>query len=126
MSPPLLSHVEWRCRDVGAARAFLEALFDWRFTAFGRRYVETVAGWPRVALMAVAKVPPAGACQGYVAVDALDEVLTRAEALGADVAEAPVVIAGYGRYARIVIPGGSVMGLFEALPDEASGIRSEV
>lgn len=119
MSASRLSHVEWRCRDLGAGRGFLEALFGWRFRAFGRRYAETEGVWPRIALMEVAELPAAGACQGYVAVDTLDEVLARAEALGAEVTQAPVTVAGYGRYARIMIPGGSVMGLFEGLPAEA-------
>jgi predicted enzyme related to lactoylglutathione lyase len=39
--------------------------------------------------------------------------------LGGGVAEMPVTIPGYGRYARIRAPDGTVLGLFEA----ALGVR---
>lgn len=109
-----VTHLEWRCTDLEAARRFLAGLFGWQFRAHGSRFAEHIprAG-PRVGLLEVDEVPPAGACQGYLRVDDLDVSLERATAAGAEV-ECPIrVIPDYGRYARIRIPGEAVLGLFQ-------------
>jgi predicted enzyme related to lactoylglutathione lyase len=60
-------------------------------------------------------VLPAGETQqAFIAVSELDMVLARAHVLGGEVAEMPVTIPGYGRYARMRAPDGTVLGLFEA------------
>ncbi|HYW03479.1 MAG TPA: VOC family protein [Gammaproteobacteria bacterium] len=109
-----VSHVEWRCTDLDAATRFLARLFGWRFRPLGHRFAEHVPpDGPRIGLLQVDELAPAGACQAYVRVDDLEGCLARATPAGAEV-ECPIrVIPDYGRYARIRIPGGAVIGLFQ-------------
>mgnify|MGYP005814081893 CR=1 FL=1 len=110
-----ISHVEWHCRDAAIVADFLTALLDLTFTAHGRRYREaTPEQGPRIGLLEVADRPAGETQQAFIAVPDLEAVLTRALALGGAIAEQPVEIPHYGRYARIRAPDGTVLGLFEA------------
>lgn len=116
-----ISHVEWHCRDAQAVADFLAALLGWEFAPHGRRYREAIpAHGPRIGLLQVDAAPAGETQQAFIAVSDLDRVLARAVALSGEVAETPVTIPDYGRYARIRAPDGTVMGLFEA----ERGVRS--
>lgn len=115
-----ISHVEWHCRDAQAVADFLTALLGWAFVPHGRRYREaTPAHGPRIGLLQVDVLPGGETQQAFIAVSELDAVLAHAGLLGGGVTEMPVTIPGYGRYARVRAPDGTVLGLFEA----ASGLR---
>ncbi|HYW92494.1 MAG TPA: hypothetical protein VFA95_08565 [Gammaproteobacteria bacterium] len=109
-----VSHLEWCCTDLAAAQGFLNTMFGWQFRSHGQHFAEHIppAG-PRIGLLQVDELPPPGACQGYLRVENLDHCLERATAAGAAVQCPARVIPGYGRYARILIPGGAVIGLFQ-------------
>jgi predicted enzyme related to lactoylglutathione lyase len=110
-----ISHVEWHCRDAQAVADFLTALLGWAFAPHGRRYREAIpADGPRIGLLQVDVLPAGETQQAFIAVSELDMVLARARVLGGEVAEMPVTIPGYGRYARMRAPDGTVLGLFEA------------
>lgn len=124
--PPLsvgpVSHVEWLCADLAAAQAFLHQWLGWGFTAFGANFLEHVPPvGPRIGLLQAGTGdapahPEQAACRAYLATDALEALLDRAAALGAHVPCPPQTIAGYGRYARVQVPGGPQVGLFSAGP----------
>ena len=110
-----ISHVEWHCRDAQAVADFLTALLGWAFAPHGRCYREAIpADGPRIGLLQVDVLPAGETQQAFIAVSELDTVLARARVLGGEVAEMPVTIPSYGRYARIRAPDGTVLGLFEA------------
>ncbi len=108
-----LSHVEWRTPDIEACTTFLEQLFGWHFRQHGTRYREYCSGGVCVGLMAAGEPPAAGSCLAYLYVTDLEDVMARSRQLGGTTELAPQVIAGYGRYARIRAPEGSVFGLFQ-------------
>jgi predicted enzyme related to lactoylglutathione lyase len=94
--------------------SFLSALFGWTFFAHGRRYREaTPERGPRVGLLEAPERPEGETQQAFIAVEDLDDTLARAQVLGGAVAEWPVTIPDYGRYARIRAPDGTTLGLFE-------------
>lgn len=114
VGPCPVSHVEWCCRDLGAATRFFEALLGWRFQRFSRHYALHVpAQGVRVGLMQRATVPPTGGLGVFVTVDDLEATLAQAEALGGGIAEAPQTIPDYGRWAHFLDPDGNRIGLFE-------------
>jgi predicted enzyme related to lactoylglutathione lyase len=115
-----ISHVEWHCRDAQAVADFLTALLGWEFSPHGSRYREAIPGrGPRIGLLQVDVLPAGETQQAFIAVSDLDAVLAHSVRLGGEVVETPVTIPGYGRYARIRAPDGTVLGLFEA----AVGLR---
>jgi predicted enzyme related to lactoylglutathione lyase len=115
-----ISHVEWHCRDAQAVADFLTALLGWEFVPHGRRYREaTPAHGPRIGLLQVDVLPAGETQQAFIAVPDLEMMLAHGLQLGGEVAETPTTIPGYGRYARIRAPDGTVLGLFEV----ASGLR---
>ena len=93
---------------------FLSALFGWTFVAHGRRYREaTPERGPRVGLLKAPGRPDGETQQAFIAVEDLDDTLGQVPALGGAVAEGPLTIPDYGRYARIRAPDGTTLGLFE-------------
>lgn len=119
-----VSHIEWRSPDPQACAAFLEALFGWQFHAHGSRYLEYCTNTLCLGLMHEATPPSPGACQAYLRVNHLETLLARARALNGEVALSPREIPGYGRYARLATPAGTVIGLFEARrPDQGDSPR---
>lgn len=113
-----VSHVEWLCADLAAAQAFLQRWLGWEFTAFGANFLEHVpAVGARIGLLQAGTGdapahPEQAECRAYLATDALEALLDRAAELGAHVPCPPQTIAGYGRYARVQVPGGPQVGLF--------------
>jgi len=108
-----ISHVEWHCHDASRLADFLAALFGWTFVAHGRRYREAAPErGPRVGLLEVARRPEGETQQAFIAVADLERVLLRARELEGIVVQTPVIVPGYGRYARIQAPEGTVLGLF--------------
>lgn len=108
-----VSHIEWRSPDPQACAAFLERLFGWQFRAHGSRYLEYCTSTLCLGLMHEASPPSPGACQAYLRVGHLEPLLARVQALNGEVALSPREIPGYGRYARLATPAGTVIGLFE-------------
>lgn len=112
-----ISHVEWHCRDASRLADFLAALFGWSFVAHGRRYREaTPEQGPCIGLLEVPDRPEGETQQAFIAVNDLEHILQRVQELEGAVVQAPVVVAGYGCYARIQAPEGTVLGLFSKQP----------
>lgn len=112
-----ISHVEWHCHDAPRLAEFLAALFGWSFVAHGRHYREaTPAHGPCIGLLEVASRPDGETQQAFIAVADLELVLQRVRDLEGVVVQAPVTVPGYGRYARIRAPEGTVLGLFSEQP----------
>jgi predicted enzyme related to lactoylglutathione lyase len=109
-----ISHIEWRSPAPARCAAFLEALFGWQFQPHGNRYLEYCTDSLCLGLMEENSPPPPGACQAYLRVTDLDRLLARVTALNGSVALPARDIPGYGRYARLATPDGTVIGLFES------------
>ncbi|MDY6943308.1 MAG: hypothetical protein SVU69_09885 [Pseudomonadota bacterium] len=115
----VLSHVEWRCRDLLGTCEFLRELLGWQFRAMGSRFAECVPDQgPKIGLLQCAERVGEGDCQGFVRVDAIRSKLRKAVELGGEIIESPQTIPNYGYYGRIQTPDGTVLGLFsECLGD---------
>jgi predicted enzyme related to lactoylglutathione lyase len=113
---PLVSHVEWCCRDLQRAAAFFNRLFGWEFQRFSEHYLlHTPPSGVAVGLMEKSTFTPGDGCLVFVQVDRIEPTLEHAVALQGEVAVCKTEIPGYGWYAQLKDPDGNIVGLFETI-----------
>ena len=115
--------------DIAAARAFFEAVLDWRFEPFQMpyEYYRITTGTPDQPGIdgGVGSVKDAAAADGkpmtQVTVDVpdLDAAILRVNAAGGSVIEPKMPIPGIGWYATCAEPGGLKFGMVEVDPTVA-------
>lgn len=109
--------------DHDAAKAFYSGLFGWTYDdqpmPDGPVYSMAVLGEHQVAAitpqqpeLAAAGAPPMW--NTYIAVDSVDDVVSRVEAAGGKVAMAPFDIMDAGRMAFVMDPAGAAVALWQA------------
>ncbi len=112
--------------DIGQARKFFQAVFDWKFERFPMpyEYYRIQAGPENEAgidggIGAVKDAPIAGgmpATQLTVPVADLNEAIAKVQASGGRVVEPKLPIPGIGWYATCAEPGGLRFGIIQADP----------
>ena len=115
--------VDLQTTDADAAKAFYGTLLGWTFddqpmpegqvysmAKLGEENVAAIA--PQSPDMAAAGVPPMW--NTYLAVDSVDEAVTKVEAAGGQIAMAPFDVMNAGRMAFVLDPGGAAVGLWQA------------
>jgi len=120
--------------DVAKAKAFFEAVLDWRFQKFDMPYEyyriqAGAASEPGIdgGIGAVKDAPLSDGCpmtQVTIPVANLDETLARVVARGGSIVEQRIPIPGVGWYATCAEPGGLKFGLVEADLTASSRSRS--
>lgn len=114
-----ITHIEFPADDVERAKRFYEAVAGWEFSQLDAfpgfhlfRNGERTGGGLGKRGVSVGK-----AVRLYITVDSLEDGLAAALANGGIQVEAPIEIGeGMGRYAVVLDPEGSEIGLWEAAP----------
>lgn len=111
----LISHIEWEVPNGAESAVFLSTLFGWQFKRFSEHYwlFEPQAGAAVGLLEKSGAATLRTACPVFIAVPNIDDCVTVATTLGAELIEARMTIEGYGAWAKIKEPGGNTVGLFE-------------
>lgn len=119
-------YFDFTVRDVGEARKFFQAVFDWKFERFpmSYEYYRIQAGLesePGIdgGIGAVNDAPIAGGMPATlvaVPVINLDEAIAKVVANGGCVVESKLPIPGIGWYATCAEPGGLRFGIIQADP----------
>ena len=109
-------HIEICTTDPGASRDFLGPLLEWDFQEMGPDYALISTGdGPGGGLMRVDAPRGIGDIAAYVHVASIDETLSKALELGGKVeTEKTEIGGGHGYFAMLGIPGGAVLGLWQA------------
>jgi predicted enzyme related to lactoylglutathione lyase len=115
--------VDLQTTDQAAAKAFYADLFGWTYddqpmpdgpvysmAKLGEEHVAAIA--PQSPELAAAGAPPMW--NTYIAVDSVDDTVTKVEAAGGQVAMAPFDVVDAGRMAFVLDPGGAGMALWQA------------
>ncbi len=120
------TYFDFTVHDVGQARKFFQAVFDWQFERFPMpyEYYRIQAGpesEPGIdgGIGAVKDTPIAGgmpATQLTLPVANLDEAVAKVQASGGRVVEPKLPIPGIGWYATCAEPGGLRFGIIQADP----------
>ena len=100
-----LNYVELPVGDIGAARAFYEAVFGWSMTEFGPTYAATLTGDTDIGLQA----DPAEATKTplpVIEVDDIDVALDAVTRAGAEIVR-PIFAFPGGRRFQFLDPGGN-------------------
>jgi predicted enzyme related to lactoylglutathione lyase len=103
-------HFEIGGTDTDKAAEFYEALFGWNIAAGP---VRSISGAGMTGHLNALGHEPHNYCLVYVGVDDVDASLAKAEGLGARKLVGPIPIPT-GRFAWILDPTGTTIGLFEA------------
>lgn len=110
-------HVELDTTDVMKAKAFYQALFDWKLTdtpAGGGDYTMIEVGQGTGGGLMKQPVPGApSSWLAYVRVDDVRAASDKARFLGAQVVKDVTEVPGMGRFSVIVDPTGAALGLWE-------------
>ena len=108
-------HVELNSTDLEATRQLASELFGWEFTELQPDYWLFSAGdGPGGGLSRVEEPVGKGDIRVYISVDSIDETLENAEALGGQTDTPKTEIGGgYGFWAGLRDPGGTVYGLWQ-------------
>jgi uncharacterized protein len=114
-------HFELPTTDGAASRKFYESVFGWKFTRFeGPMEYWLISTGPQEEIGIDGGLGGAAnefhATVNTVGVDNLDEAVKKVLANGGQVVAPKDEIPGMGYLAYIREPGGSVVGLFEAIP----------
>ena len=113
-----INHVEFPADDPQRAMTFYSAVAGWEFSTiegFDQYWVfRSAEGYGG----AVGKrgVTAPEAIRDYIEVDSIEAALAAAEANGGSVKQAADDVPGFGRFAVVVDPEGSEVGLFQSLP----------
>src|SRR3984893_11640261 len=115
--------VDIQTTDQAAAKAFYAGLFGWTYddqpmpqgpvysmATLGGHLVAAIA--PQSPELAAAGAPPMW--NTYLAVDSVDDAVTKVEAAGGKVAMSPFDVVDAGRMAFLLDPGGAGVALWEA------------
>lgn len=123
--------VDFAALDTETAKAFYQQVFGWQYTETpmpcGGTYtmISTADGggvgglFPMSDEMKNAGVPPH--ISNYVAVDNVDESVSKARNLGAVVKAEPFDIFDYGRMAVLLDPAGAAFALWQSKPKDCEG-----
>jgi predicted enzyme related to lactoylglutathione lyase len=121
---PKPTYFDFTVHDVGAARAFFEKVFGWRFERFPMPYEyyriqAGPAGEPGIdgGIGAVKDAPAAGGrpiTQVTVPVANLEQSIAKVLASGGQLVEPKLAIPGVGWYATCAEPGGLRFGIVQA------------
>jgi uncharacterized protein len=115
MAKGTISHIEFPADDVDRAKRFYEAVAGWQFGE-----MSGMAGY-----WTFQTAPEAGGGLGkrgetvgdvirvYITVDSLEDAVAAAKANGGTVVTPPSDIPGFGRFAAVLDPEGSEIGLYE-------------
>ena len=115
--------VDLQTTDQAAAKAFYAGLFGWTYddqpmqdsavysmAKLGAQDVAAIA--PQSPELAAAGAPPMW--NTYIAVDSVDDTVTKVEAAGGQVAMAPFDVMDAGRMAFVLDPGGAAVAFWQA------------
>ena len=108
-------HVELNTTDLGKAKEFYGALFDWTLEDVpGMDYTVIKVGEGTGGGMMKHPVPGApSAWLAYVAVNDIDAATAKAKSLGASVMKDVAEIPGIGWFSVIIDPTGAALALFK-------------
>lgn len=120
MAKHTICHVEWSSTDLERTQAFLSGLFDWKFKAWGDKYLlfNTPEGGPDGGIAKVDEVKPGESPVIYIEVDEIEPYIEKAKRLGGEVAVPKTEIPTVGWYALLKDPDNNIIGLFQGLKKE--------
>jgi predicted enzyme related to lactoylglutathione lyase len=112
--PGKICHLDFRVKDLAAARKFYGSMFGWTFTDVSGDYVLfSAADGVGGGFQQVEETPPDGAVQLVIEVDDIPVTLSKiAEAGGSTEKEQTELPMGFGFYAMFRDPLGSLAGLW--------------
>lgn len=111
-------HIEFPSDDPARARAFYEAVAGWQFSEVEGMpgYWTFATGEGRGGAIGRRGESVGPVVRAYITVDDLEDAVATAQANGGTLVDAPTEVPGMGRFASILDPEGSEIGLWEELP----------
>jgi uncharacterized protein len=108
-----ITHIEFPADDVERAKRFYGAIAGWEFSEFSPRYWVFRTGATTGGGIGVRGESVGTTVRNYIEVPDLEAAVAAAEANGGTVTTPPSEVPGQGRFAAVLDPEGTEIGLWQ-------------